>query len=57
MATLDLAPHLPASKINTILAKNASNLTIQDLLDLEDALNRFTKSRNDPMAQLGTLFP
>lgn len=56
-ATLDLAPHLPASKINAILAKAASALTIQDLKDLEDGLRRFPKAYNDPTAQIGSLFP
>lgn len=56
-ATKDLSPRLTAALINTILAKTASNLTIQDLVDLRDALNRFPKPFNDYTVQIGTLFP
>jgi hypothetical protein len=57
MATLDLAPHLPATKINTILAKTVSAMTLQDLKDIEDGLKRFPKAWNDLTQQVGNVFP
>jgi hypothetical protein len=56
-ATKDLSPRLTAAFINTILAKTVSNMTIQDIKDLLDGLNRFPKAYNDYTVPIGNLFP
>lgn len=58
MPTINLAPHLTAAHLNAILAKNASALTIQDLADLRDALNRCPAAQKaKPTETLQAIFP
>lgn len=53
--TYDLAPHLPASLLTTIFATAPENLTVAQIREINDALNRIVVG-NPNTAKLGSLF-
>jgi hypothetical protein len=56
-ATKDQSPRITASLINSILVKTVSNMTLQDIKDLLDGLNRIPQAYNDYTVPIGPLFP
>ena len=52
--THDVAPHLTASTLTTLLATAIENLTVAQLRMLIDAIDRVGQGRN-PSATIGTL--
>ncbi len=53
--TTDLAPHLTAAQLTTLLAIAPENMTLAQLRQLEDAASRHPKGSN-PANTLATIF-